>query len=191
MLVLHSPVEGFVAFTVQDPGRGDGQWKRLPIKQILQWEISTNHHDAWLVDPVYHKYLRTAPSWRRPEQTAGNAKLHLDLRWGRFCEWGLFLPLSNVVIEVVLYLTVEVRWNETQFLLGRAVVEEQPFTLPKGVERLKRGHMVGLRRYLKWTGWLSLEADHLTQLHAILNLVHMEPLWWEEVLTVLSLSRDE
>ena len=65
------------------------------------------------------------------------------------CEWGLFLPLSNVVIEVVLYLTVEVGWNETQFLLGWAVVEEQPFTLPKGVERLKRGHMVGLRRYLK------------------------------------------
>ena len=65
------------------------------------------------------------------------------------CELGLFLPFSNVVIEEVLYLTVEIRWNETQFLLGRAVVEEQPFTLPKGVERLKRGHMVGLRRYLK------------------------------------------
>ena len=53
------------------------------------------------------------------------------------CNWDFF------------YLTVEIRWNETQFLLGRAVVEEQPFTLPKGVERLKRGHMVGLRRYLK------------------------------------------
>ena len=48
----------------------------------------------------------------------------------------MFLPLSNVVIEVVLYLAVEVGWNETQFLLGWAVVEEQPFTLPKGVERL-------------------------------------------------------
>ena len=41
------------------------------------------------------------------------------------------------MIEVVLYLTVEIRWNETQFLLGRAVVEEQPFTLSKGVERLQ------------------------------------------------------
>ena len=60
------------------------------------------------------------------------------------CEWGLFLPLSSVVIEVVLYLTVEIRWNETQFLLGRAVVEEQPFTLPKGVERLQRGQKGGL-----------------------------------------------
>ena len=106
--------------------------------------INTNHHDAWLVDPVYRKCSRTAPSWHRPEQTAGNAKLHLNLRWGRLCEWGLFLPLSSVVIAVVLYLTVEVGWNETQFLLGRAVVEEQPFTLSKGVERLQRGPKVGL-----------------------------------------------
>ena len=60
------------------------------------------------------------------------------------CEWGLCLPLSNVVIEVVLYLTVEVGWNETQFLLGWAVVEEQPFTLSKGVERLQRGEKGGL-----------------------------------------------
>ena len=56
----------------------------------------------------------------------------------------MFLPLSSVVIEVVLYLTVEIRWNETQFLLGWAVVEEQPFTLSKGVERLQRGPKVGL-----------------------------------------------
>ena len=56
----------------------------------------------------------------------------------------MFLPLSSVVIAVVLYLTVEVGWNETQFLLGRAVVEEQPFTLSKGVERLQRGPKEGL-----------------------------------------------
>ena len=62
---------------------------------------------------------------------------------------GDFFLSSNVVIGKVFYLAVEIRWDETQFLLGRAVVEEQPFTLPKGVERLKRGHMVGLRRYLK------------------------------------------
>ena len=54
------------------------------------------------------------------------------------------LPLSNVVFEVVLYLTVEVGWNEIQVLLGWAVVEEQPFTLPKGVERLQRGQKGGL-----------------------------------------------
>ena len=45
---------------------------------------------------------------------------------------------------MVLYLTVEIRWKENQFLLGWAIVEEQPFTLSKGVERLQRGHMVGL-----------------------------------------------
>ena len=58
------------------------------------------------------------------------------------CEWGLFLPLSSVVIAVVLYLTVEIGWNETQFLLGGAVVKEQPFTLSKGVECLhpQRSH---------------------------------------------------
>ena len=52
------------------------------------------------------------------------------------------MPFSNVVIGVVLYLTVEIGWNETQFLLGRAVVEEQPFTLSKGVECLhpQRSH---------------------------------------------------
>ena len=61
---------------------------------------------------------------------------------------GIFLPSSNVVIGIFFYLTVEIRWNETQFLLGRAVVEEQPFTLSKGVERLKRGHKVGLQGYL-------------------------------------------
>ena len=55
------------------------------------------------------------------------------------------LPLSNVVFEVVLYLTVEVGWNETQFLLGRAVVEEQPFTLSERAESLHRGHKVGLQ----------------------------------------------
>ena len=48
------------------------------------------------------------------------------------CNWDFF------------YLTVEIRWNETQFLLGWAVVEEQPFTLPKGVERLQRGQKGGL-----------------------------------------------
>ena len=53
------------------------------------------------------------------------------------------MPFSNVAIGVVLYLTVEIGWNETQFLLGRAVVEEQPFTLSKGVERLQRGQKVG------------------------------------------------
>ena len=62
---------------------------------------------------------------------------------------GIFLPSSNVVIGKFFYLTVEIRWNETQFLLGRAVVEEQPFTLSKGVECLQTGHMVGLRIYLK------------------------------------------
>ena len=54
------------------------------------------------------------------------------------------MPFSNVAIGVVLYLTVEIGWNETQFLLGGAVVEEQPFTLSKGVERLQRGPKVGL-----------------------------------------------
>ena len=54
------------------------------------------------------------------------------------------MPSSNVVIGKVLYLTVEIRWNKTEFLLGRAVVEEQPFTLSKGVERLQRGPKVGL-----------------------------------------------
>ena len=47
------------------------------------------------------------------------------------------MPFSNVAIGVVLYLTVEIGWNETQFLLGGAVVKEQPFTLSKGVERLQ------------------------------------------------------
>ena len=45
---------------------------------------------------------------------------------------------------MVLYLTVEIRWNENQFLLGWAIVEEQPFTLSKGVERLQRGEKGGL-----------------------------------------------
>ena len=55
------------------------------------------------------------------------------------------MPFSNVAIGVVLYLTVKIGWNETQFLLGRAVVEEQPFTLSEGVESLHRGHKVGLQ----------------------------------------------
>ena len=52
------------------------------------------------------------------------------------------MPFSNVAIGVVLYLTVEIGWNETQFLLGGAVVKEQPFTLSKGVECLhpQRSH---------------------------------------------------
>ena len=62
---------------------------------------------------------------------------------------GDFFLLSNVVIGKVFYLAVEIRWDETQFLLGRAVVEEQSFTLSKGVERLQRGQKVGLRRYSK------------------------------------------
>ena len=52
------------------------------------------------------------------------------------------MPFSYVAIGVVLYLTVEIGWNETQFLLGGAVVKEQPFTLSKGVECLhpQRSH---------------------------------------------------
>ena len=96
---------------------------------------------------------------------------------------GFAFALFKVVIEVVLYLTVEIRWNETQFLLGRAVVEEQPFTLSKGVERLQRGHKV-----FKWASWLSLNAYHLTQVHAFFNVVHMKPFCWKEVLAVLSLN---
>ena len=60
---------------------GGSQSKTLPIKWILQWEISTNHHVAWLVDPVYRKCSRTAQSWHRPERTAEDAKLHLNVRW--------------------------------------------------------------------------------------------------------------
>ena len=76
------------------------------------------------------------------------------------------------------------------FLAGQPFLEEQPFTLSKGVERLHRGHMVGLRRFLKWTIWLCLNADHLTQVHAFFNIVHMEPFWWEEVLAILSSNGD-
>ena len=35
-----------------------------------------------------------------------------------------------------------------------------------------------------------MNADHLTQLHAIFNIVHMEPLWWEEIFAILRFNRD-
>ena len=45
MLVLHSPVEGFVAFTVQDPGRGIvvttgfKPKSKLPVNLGLLWTV--------------------------------------------------------------------------------------------------------------------------------------------------------
>ena len=40
----------------------------------------------------------------------------------------------------------------------------------------------------KWGRWLLLNPNYLTQVHACLNIVHMKPLWWKEVLTVLSFN---
>ena len=100
-----------------------------------------------------------SPSWL----TLFIASVHILLQAGIVRSKQLEISLSDKVDFVIgdifaivqrcnwkkIYLTVEIRWNETQFLLGRAVVEEQPFTLSKRVERLQRGHKVGLRIYLK------------------------------------------
>ena len=90
------------------------------------------------------------------------------------CNWGGFVPHSWDKVE----------WNSIPPWLGcsgRATIH----TAQGGWAPAKRSKG-GLA--FKWTSWLSLEAAHLTQGHALLNVVHMEPLWWEEVLTVLSLT---
>ena len=159
MLALHSPVEGLVAFTVQEPGRQNGQryfWMsyrnmdRSIFMQSKSWDkkVLTVMTSGRLTMFITSVHVLVQASIVRGKQLE---KLNLNLRsfqWYEVEEFGwiqrtsrkLCNPSLYISVDILWYfcnLTVEIRRDETLFFLGRAVVEEQPFALSKRVERLR------------------------------------------------------